>query len=253
MSPPPPALEAWLPFRRSNSAARVRLFCLPFAGGGASVYRPWDGGLPLTAELCAVQPPGRETRFREPPYTRLAPLVVALADAIEPLLDLPAVFYGHSMGAITAFELIRELRRRGKPKPARLIVGGRRAPDGPPRGAPLHALPDPEFLDALKRLKGTRSAVLENDDLMRILLPVLRADFAAHETYEYVDEPPLDCPILAVSGADDAICPPDELEGWRRHTRAGFEAATLPGDHFFLQSHRPMLLNLIARNLPSFG
>jgi medium-chain acyl-[acyl-carrier-protein] hydrolase len=251
MSPPPPALETWLPFRRPNSAARVRLFCLPFAGGGASVYRPWDGGLPLTVELCAVQPPGRETRFREPAYTRLAPLVVALADAIEPLVDLPAVFYGHSMGAITAFELIRELR--GQPAPARLIVGGRRAPDRPPRGAPLHDLPDSEFLDALKRLNGTRSAVLENDDLMRVLLPVLRADFAAHETYEYVDEEQIDCPILAVTGADDSICPPAELEAWRRHTRAGFEAVTLPGDHFFLQSHRPMLLDLISHKLQSFG
>ena len=107
MSPPPPALEKWLPFRPPNAAATMRLFCLPFAGGGASVYRPWAAGLPLTVELCAVQPPGRETRFREPAYTRLAPMVTDLADVLEPLLDLPAAFYGHSMGALTAFELCR--------------------------------------------------------------------------------------------------------------------------------------------------
>jgi medium-chain acyl-[acyl-carrier-protein] hydrolase len=251
MSPPPPALDKWLPFRRPNPAARLRLFCLPFAGGGASVYRPWDSGLPLTVELCAVQPPGRETRFREPAYTRMAPLIADLADAIEPLLDLPAAFYGHSMGALTAFELSRELRRRDKPLPVRLIAGGRRAPDRPLRGAPLHALPDVEFRMELKRLNGTRSAVLENDDLMRVLLPVLRADFTAHESYEYSEEPPLDCPILTVTGADDTLCPPAELAGWRRHTRAAFEARVVPGDHFFLQSQRESLLPLIARFLES--
>jgi medium-chain acyl-[acyl-carrier-protein] hydrolase len=231
----------------------VRLFCLPFAGGGASVYRPWDPGLPLTVEVCAVQLPGRETRFRESPYTRLAPLVADLADVLGPILDVPPVFYGHSMGALAAFELARELRRRGGPLPARLIVGGRRAPDRPPRSTPLHTLPDAEFLVELKRLNGTRSAVLENDDLMRVLLPVLRADFAVHETYVYAAEPPLDCPILAVTGEADTICRPAELEGWRRHTRAEFEAVTLPGDHFFLQTHRPQLLGLIARHLEFRG
>ena len=247
MSLPPPALEKWLPFRQSNAAARVRLFCLPFAGGGASVYRLWEPGLPLTVELCAVQLPGRETRFREPAYTRLAPLVSDLAEVFEPLLDIPAVFYGHSMGAITAFELARELRRRGKSTPARLIVGGRRAPDRPRRGPPLHAMPDAQFLAELKQFNGTRSAVLENDDLMRVLLPVLRADFTVHETYTYTEKAPLDCPILAVTGADDTICPPAELEAWRRHTRSEFEARTVPGDHFFLQSQREHLLPLIAQ------
>ena len=113
----------------------------------------------------------------------------------------------------------------------------------------MHTLPDAEFLVELKNLNGTKSAVLENDDLMRILLPVLRADFTVHETWSFAEEPPLDCPILAVAGADDSLFPPAEMAFWRRHTRAAFESAILPGGHFFLQTHRPQLLELITRNL----
>jgi medium-chain acyl-[acyl-carrier-protein] hydrolase len=246
---PPPALDTWLPYRRPNPAARVRLVCLPFAGGGAGAFRPWSDGLPLTVEVCAVQPPGRETRFRDPPYTRLEPYVNALADVLAPLFDGPAVLFGHSMGAVAAFELARELRRRGGAGPARLIASGRAAPHLPPRRPPLHSLPDREFRDELKRLGGTPAAVLDNDELMAAFLPTLTADFTAHETYRYADEPPLHCPILAVTGVDDPLAPPSDVEEWRRHTRSAFEARVLPGDHFFLQSHRGMLLQLLARNL----
>jgi medium-chain acyl-[acyl-carrier-protein] hydrolase len=246
---PPPALDVWLPYRRPNPAARVRLICLPFAGGGASAFRSWPDSLPLTVDVCAVQPPGRETRFREPPYNRLRPLVTALADALAPLFDIPVALYGHSMGAMTAFELAREFRRRGGSKPARLIVTGRVAPHVPPRRRPLHTLPDAEFRTELKELSGTPAAVLESDELMRLYLPLLRADFAAHETYRYVEEPPLDCPILVVFGADDSLAPPDDLSGWRQHTNAGFESHVVPGGHFFLQTHAPLLQRMITQRL----
>jgi medium-chain acyl-[acyl-carrier-protein] hydrolase len=253
MSLPTPTPEPWLPFRRPNPAARIRLFCFPFAGGGASVYRPWEPGLPLTVELCAIQTPGHETRFQEPAHFRLATLVKELADSIGPLLDIPAAFYGHSMGALVAFELARELRRRCRPIPERLIAGGRRAPDRPSWGPPIRYLPDTEFRDALRRMNGTRSAVLENDDLMQVLLPVLRADFTAHETYVFTEEPPLECPILAVTGEADPVCPPAELPDWGRHTRAAFESVVIPGDHFFVQSQRPALLPLVSRFLSPSG
>jgi medium-chain acyl-[acyl-carrier-protein] hydrolase len=243
---PPPALETWLPYRRPNPAARIRLVCLPFAGGGASTYRLWPDGLPLTADVCAVQPPGRETRFREPPYDRLKPLVRDVADALRPLFDLPVVIFGHSLGALIAFELAREMCRRGGPVAAGVIPSGRRAPHVPPQRPPLHALPDEEFRAELKKLDGTSPAILDNDELMRVLLPALRADFAAHETYEYVEAPPLGCPILTVTGADDKLAPPAVLEGWRRHTTGQFESAVLPGNHFFVQTKRTQLLQRIA-------
>jgi surfactin synthase thioesterase subunit len=247
--PPPPALETWLPYRRPNPAATVRLVCLPFAGGGASAYRNWSDGLPLTVDVCAVQPPGRETRFRDPPYSKLQPYVTALADAIPALFDVPVVVFGHSMGALAAFELARELRRRGGPSRARLVVSGRGAPDLPLLRPPLHALPDREFRAELKRLGGTPAAVLDNDELMAAFLPTLRADFTALETYVYTDEPPLDCPILAVTGGDDTLAPPVDVDAWRRHTRAAFEVRVLAGDHFFLQTHRATFLQLLARYL----
>jgi medium-chain acyl-[acyl-carrier-protein] hydrolase len=245
----PSALETWLPFRRVNPAARVRLVCLPFAGGSAGTFRGWADDLPLTVDVCAVQPPGRDTRFRESPFTAVKPYAAELVDVLAPLFDRPVAVYGHSFGAVVEFEVARELRRRGLPAPARLIVSGRVAPHLPSRLKPIHALPDAAFRAELKLLNGTPAAVLDNDELMMFFLPVLRADFTAHETYEYAEEPPLDCPILAVAGNADRLCQAAELETWRRHTRAAFEARTLPGDHFFLQTHRLLLLQLIARFL----
>jgi medium-chain acyl-[acyl-carrier-protein] hydrolase len=231
----------------------VRLVCLPFAGGGASAFRSWGDDLPLTVEMCAVQPPGRESRFREPAFTRLKDYVAAVADAVRPLFDVPVVVFGHSMGAIAAFELAREFRRRNVATPLGLVVSGRGAPHLPFRRPPLHALPDVEFRAELRKLGGTPTAVLDNDELMGAFLPTLRSDFTAHEMYSYVDEPPLDCPILAVAGADDTLAPPADVAEWRQHTGVGFESHALPGGHFFLQTHRPMLMRLLAAFLQRAG
>jgi medium-chain acyl-[acyl-carrier-protein] hydrolase len=228
---------------------RARLICLPFAGGGASAFRSWADDLPPTVEVCAVQPPGRETRFRDPPFTRLQSYVSALADSLRPLFDLPVAFFGHSMGALTAFELARELRRRGRPAPSRLIVSGRAAPHLPSRRKPLHTLPDREFRDELKSLGGTPAAVMDNDELMAVFLPTLRADFTAHETYQFVEEPPLDCPMLAVTGESDNVASPADVEEWRRHTQATFQMQVFAGDHFYLQTQRALLLQLLSRFL----
>jgi medium-chain acyl-[acyl-carrier-protein] hydrolase len=153
------------------------------------------------------------------------------------------------MGALAAFELARELRRRGRPMPVRLVVSGRAAPHLPSRRRPIHRLPDREFRGELKALGGTPAAVFENDELMEVLLPTLRADFTAHETYRYRDEPPLDCPILAVTGAEDAVAPPADVEKWRRHTRAAFDVRVLPGGHFFIQTQRRLFLELLSTTL----
>jgi medium-chain acyl-[acyl-carrier-protein] hydrolase len=243
--------DPWFPYPRPNPSARLRLFCYPFAGGGASAFRHWPDGLPRFVEVVPVQPPGRETRFREPAFTLMAPLVTALADALQPHHDRPYAIFGHSLGALVAFELVRELRRRGGRPPARLIVSGHGAPHLLGRHTPMHALPDDQFRAELRRLNGTPAAVLDNDELMSVLTPTLRADMAVGETYTPAAEPPLDCPILALGGEGDAYAPPPDLEAWREHTRAACEVHVLPGEHFFLQTHRTPLLKLLTQYLES--
>src|SRR5262245_41626934 len=138
--PPSFPSDPWLPFRRPSPSARLRLYCFPFAGGGASIFRLWPDALPASVEVCSVQPPGRETRFREAPFARMAPLVAVLADVLLPELERPYALFGHSMGALIAFELAREQRRRRARPPEQLIVSGRGAPHLPARLTPLHNL-----------------------------------------------------------------------------------------------------------------
>jgi medium-chain acyl-[acyl-carrier-protein] hydrolase len=215
------------------------------------MFRLWPDALPDSVEVCPVQPPGRETRFREAPYARMAPLVTALADALRPEFERPYALFGHSMGALVAFELAHEQRRRRARPPEQLIVSGRSAPHLPARLKPLHNLPDDELRAELRRLDGTPAAVLDNDELTRALFPTLRADSAVCETYAPADEPPLDCPILALGGERDPFAPPSDLDAWREHTRGAFHRHVLPGGHFFLQTDRALFLQLLARHLES--
>jgi surfactin synthase thioesterase subunit/phosphopantetheinyl transferase len=253
---PSPSLESWLPFRRALAAPRLRLFALPYAGGGASLFRRWPDGLPADVEVCAIQLPGRETRFKEPPYVRMRDLVAVLADAIAPELDRPYVLFGHSMGALVAWELTREIRLRKFRPPETLIVAGHAAPHRPARGPALHALPDSEFRSELERLNGTPDAVLNNEELLEAFLPTLRADFAVCETYNFAAEGPLDVPIIACGGIHDARASFDDVDAWRVQTRAPFTLRMFAGDHFFIQSHRDEMLGFLSERLatiPSRG
>lgn len=225
------------------------MFCFPYAGGGASVYRGWGASLPNDLEVCPVQIPGRESRLREPAFTNLKVMVPAVADALAPYLDLPFVFFGHSMGAEISFELARELRRRGRPQPLHLFVSGRRAPHLPAREEPIHALPDPEFLAKIRELNGTPEEVLQHEELMKLLLPILRADFSVNETYEYTEEEPLQAGISAFGGIGDKDVLREDVEAWRQHTRGRFRARMFPGDHFFIHGNKDLVLEAVARDL----
>jgi medium-chain acyl-[acyl-carrier-protein] hydrolase len=236
----------WIGFSRPNPHARLKLFCFPYAGGGAAAYRAWGKELPQDVELCPVQLPGRESRMVEPPFQHLEGLVMALADAIAPQLDRPFAFFGHSMGALVAYELTRTLRRRGLPEPARLLVSAFRAPHLARRVAPIYHLPDEAFLAALRRFNGTPDEILQNADLMELVMPILRADFSVCETYTHRREAPLDLPIVAFGGCADEDVKPAELEPWRELTTSGFSLAMFPGDHFFLDSSRPALLETVS-------
>jgi medium-chain acyl-[acyl-carrier-protein] hydrolase len=247
-NPPNP----WLVINRPNPKARLRLFCFPYAGGGAATYHLWPSELKGEIEVNAVQLPGRAGRSREKPFDRLGPLVEALAPVILPYLDRPYAFFGHSMGALIAFELARHLRREHDKQPARLFISGRRAPQLPSTSAPVHDLPEQEFMRELRRLNGTPEEVLAEPELMELMLPLLRADFAVVDTYEYAPEPPLDCPVRAYGGLRDREVSREQLEGWSMHTNADFGVRMLPGDHFYLQGERALLLRSLAGELREF-
>ena len=247
------ALDSWIARRKPSPQARLRLFCFPYAGGGASLFRTWSDGLPADVEVCPVQLPGRGTRLLEPPFTRLSPLIQALTEAIFPLLDKPFVFFGHSLGALISFELARHLRKEYAVNPVRLFISADRAPQIPNRDPPTHSLPEGEFLAQLRRLNGTPREVLEDEELRQIMLPLLRADFAVYETYEYSTEPPLNCPISAFGGLQDHRVSRGDLEAWRDQTNVSFSLRMFPGDHFFLNTTQPVLLRALSQELRGDG
>jgi medium-chain acyl-[acyl-carrier-protein] hydrolase len=249
MGPRPGALGPWIVLPRPQPGARLRLFCFPYAGGGASVFRSWPDGLPGAVEVCAVQLPGREGRLAETPFSDAGPLTAALHRALRPHLDRPFAFFGHSNGAMMAFELARALRRSGGPMPVHLFASGRAAPHVPFAEPPIHALPEPEFLHEVRRLSGTPDELFEHPELVELLLPLLRADFALAETYGCTDEPPLDVPISAFGGVYDAEVPFESVAAWRDQTTGAFRQRMFPGGHFFLTNARDELLREVAAEL----
>lgn len=246
------ASDPWIVRPRPNPRARSRLFCVPCAGRGASLYRGWPELLDRNTELCAIQLPGRENRLREPPLTQMADAADAIAEALEPYLDLPFAFFGHSLGAILCFELARRVRRRSGIAPLHLFVSGRRAPQRPDLRPVLYTLPDARFIvEIRRRFNGIPREVLAEPELLRLLLPVLRADVEMLETYQFKSAPPLDCPITAFGGTEDGDVRDEDLEAWREHTKANFTTMLFPGDHFFIQTAAQELLRIICRNLHS--
>lgn len=211
-----------------------------------TIYRSWPQSLPPEVEVCAAQLPGRGTRIREQPFQSLTPLVEAAAEAITPYLDKPFALFGHSMGAVISFELARRLRDLGKPQPSHLFVSGRRAPQVPNEDPVTYNLLDDELQRELLRLNGTPQEVLEHPGLMELMIPLLRADFAVVETYDYHPGAPLGCPITAFGGLQDLDVTREYLEGWREQTAGAFALRMLPGNHFFLNDAQTQTLLLRA-------
>ncbi|MBW3570416.1 MAG: putative thioesterase [Gemmatimonadetes bacterium] len=245
----PPSTDRWITRPRPSPRARLRLFCIAHAGGGASAFRGWADALPAEVEVCPVQLPGRENRIMEAPFERVGPLVEALADAVQPFLPLPFALFGHSNGALIGFELARTLRARGRPGPVHLFASGRRAPDLPADRPPTHHLPEPEFLADLRELGGLPPELLAHRELLSLLLPTLRADVAIHETYAFTEQAPLECPITAYGGVADPRVRRAQMEAWERHTAGAFALRMFPGGHFYLQDDRPLLLRTLSADL----
>ncbi|WP_332877446.1 thioesterase II family protein [Massilia sp. S19_KUP03_FR1] len=243
--------SAWFSLPAPTDAPRVRLICLPHAGGGVAVFHPWKRELPAEIELVPVQLPGRDARYREALRTDLAGVAEELADAVAaaPGAARLAIF-GHSMGALLALELARALGKRQLP-PDLLIVSGRAAPrlqSGP--GEYLHTLPDADLVERLRlRYGGMPAALLAEPSLLAIYLPILRADLHMVETYRAVPGPAQYWPLLAYGGADDHAVTHSALQQWEQQTSGPFSMQVLPGDHFFYQNRRAEFLPRLVEDI----
>lgn len=240
---------AWIVRTQARARPKIRLFCFPYAGGGASLYRNWSSKLPVEVEVCAIQLPGRESRFREPAFSQLEPLIEKLAQELRPAAALPFAFFGYSLGALISFELTRYLRHHQMPGPKHLFVAAHRAPQMARRTETIHGLYGTDFIQALHRLGGTPQAVLQNQELMEMMSPMLRADFQIYERYDYKNEQSLACPITAYGGALDRTVSESELAGWSEQTSSTFQLRMLPGGHFFLQDSQDLLIQSVAQGL----
>jgi len=241
--------DQWFVGFRPRPQQQVRLFCFPYAGGGSAIYRGWSRALPQEVSVIPVELPGRGSRLQEPAFRKLPELVAALKTAITPLLDTDYVLFGHSMGALIAFELARALRRGSWRQPQQVFVAGRRAPQLPRERPATYHLPQPDFIKELARLNGTAKEVLSHPELMELMLPLLRADFELVETYEFRNEEPLKCPISVYGGLYDEEVPYKLLAPWREQTSSNCDIRMFRGDHFFLRSAEPEVLAQLRRHL----
>ncbi|MFJ5832777.1 thioesterase II family protein [Streptomyces sp. NPDC093089] len=247
MTTPDARNSPWIYRYRPAPDARVRLVCLPHAGGSAPFFVPVARALSPDVDVLAVQYPGRLERRNEPLIESLTELAARVVDELVPWTDRPLALFGHSLGSLLGFEVARLLTEKGHP-PVRLFASGRRAPDVH-RAEFDYALDDQGLLRAMAELGGTDPRILADEELMRMALPVIRADYRAVETYRYAAGAPLGCPVTVLTGGDDPKVSAADAAAWRAHTSGAFEVVTLPGGHFYLVDHHEKVTDLIADRL----
>jgi pyochelin biosynthetic protein PchC len=230
-----------------SGRARARLVCFPHAGGSANYYLRWRPLVPAGVDLVAVQYPGRQDRFGDPPVSDLDELVDGLRPDLEPLGDLPTVFLGHSMGASVAFESVRRLSWH----PDRLVVSARPAPSV--GTGPESALDDDEMIARLAKLGGLQQEVLADPELREVVLPALRADCHAVATYRPDPDIRVDTDILAAVGDRDPEVAADDVRAWGRATTAAFAFRLFDGDHFYVDDHAGALVSAALTGIRGEG
>jgi medium-chain acyl-[acyl-carrier-protein] hydrolase len=231
----------------------VRLFCFPYAGGAAASFQPWQALLGPQVELRVALLPGRGARLFEPLLHDMDELVGHLAGAMAEEFaaggDKPFALFGHSLGALIAFEVARALRTRGLPSPVSLWLSGEEGPQTRSLTGTLHDLPDAEMIDRLRDYNGTPDELLDDPEMMELLLPGIRADFALDECYTYRAEAPLDVPVHVLRGDQDPTVDAERSDGWARESSLPLTRHLYSGDHFFLDSHEPAITALLAGEL----
>ncbi|MFJ9442224.1 thioesterase II family protein [Kitasatospora sp. NPDC101235] len=237
-------------FRRFNpsDSAPARIVIFPHAGGSASYYLEYANALAPHADVLAVQYPGRQNRIGEPTIDSVTGLAEQLARELREWADRPLTFFGHSMGAAVAFETVRRFERDGVKGPERLFVSAGRAPSLP-RTTTVHQLPDDELLAEISALGGTDDRVLAMPGLRELILPSLRADYTAVETYCSAPDATVSLPITAMAGESDAHATVDEVVQWERHTTGAFDLRVFPGGHFYLADRTESVVELLTAHL----
>ncbi|MFI1647047.1 thioesterase II family protein [Streptomyces avidinii] len=239
----------WLRRFHPAEGAPVRLFCFPHAGGAASYYFPMSRALSPDADVLAVQYPGRQDRRHERCVDDLRELADRVVAELRPWCDRPVALFGHSLGASLVFEVALRLQEAGDPAPVALFASGRRAPSHHRENQLVHLAPDDRLLAEIKALSGTDPAVLADDELLRSVLPAIRGDYKAAETYRYRPGPALTCPITVLTGDIDPAVTAEEAAGWADHTDGSFALHRFAGGHFYLNQHSAEVIDLIRQQL----
>ena len=239
------AAQRWI-LRRPAPASAHRLFCFCYAGGNAAVFLPWQAALGVNIEVCAIQLPGHGARFGEPFLDSMASAVAAIATAITPLLDRPFSFFGHSLGALLAFEVSHHLRAHALPLPQQLIVSGAQGPHSPRSGRQIHLLDDAELKCELERYSGTPQAILNNPEFLMMVLPIIRADFRIVNDYVSTVRPPLPVKISVFAGRDDEMVDAEQCDDWFAETTSRGKLHWFDGNHFFINTSTEQVLEQLA-------
>ncbi|WP_043263393.1 alpha/beta fold hydrolase [Streptomyces sp. CT34] len=238
----------WIRRFRPAPEAPCGLVCFPHAGGSAAFYFPMARELSPQLDVLAVQYPGRQDRLSEPCLEDIHELADRATAALEPWTDRPLALFGHSMGATVAYEVARNLARAGTP-PLGLFASARRAPSRH-RDLAVHRRDDDGLVAALKELSGTDEQVLGDEELLRMVLPAVRADYKAVETYRHRAGPRLSCPVSVLVGDDDPVTTPEEADAWREHTTGRCELTVFPGGgHFYLNSRAEQVGKIVVRDI----
>lgn len=237
--------DPWTVFKAGAAAHPMQMVCFPYAGGHSTVFKSWAAALDPLVDVYGIQLPGRGRRHCEPYAVNLVELAASLAGALRPVLRKPFVLFGHSLGALLAFEVARALRCGANISPRHLFVSAKRPPQAPKNDSYRSDLTDEELVQKLSDLNGTPTDILMNRDLMKLVLPALRADFRLDETYEYVVGEPLTCPITVLAGLGDEDVRSAPLDGWRDHTTGDFSIVWFKGDHFYINSCEADLLRYL--------